>query len=214
VSQYPEVNFLYESIAGCLPVVARREREDRECGAAMAELYAHYLERNPVDAVVLSARWDARDLVEIAETIDRLNALHQPMILTGVVPEYQLALPQLLAIASLRKSPGVVVNNQVRDRAALDDSMTALAAAHHVPYVSLYKKLCSSECRTTDPLGAPLQSDYGHLTVSGSKWVAEAFRSTFAALPRRPAPTPMPTHEATHLPVAHYDVPAANLTPP
>jgi len=173
--RYPGVNIMYVSVAGCLPLIARPANENRKCGATMADLYDHVLRDHPVDLVLLAARWSEQNLEDIGKTLDRLAQLRQPVVLSGVVPEYELALPQLLAIGEVFGDPSVATRNRSEDRADLDRRMAALAGQHGVPYASLYSAMCRPACVTARADGVPLQSDYGHLTTAGSELVADAF---------------------------------------
>ena len=50
-----------------------------------------------------------------------------------------------------------------------------------IGYISLYYAICpGGQCRVTDQEGLPLAFDYGHLTASGSAFVAERIKQSGA----------------------------------
>ena len=93
--------------------------------------------------------------------------------------------------AAVRKSPSVAspVVGQAPRGAVLDVTrdvgswvkVTWPDAQDGIGYVSLYAALCpEGRCQVTDQDGLPLAFDYGHLTASGSTFVAQQIKRSGA----------------------------------
>jgi hypothetical protein len=96
-------------------------------------------------------------------------------MIVGPIVEYDAQLPKLLALAERRHQSGLWEKHVVRDRLAIDHAMSELTRRKGVPYLSPVKTLCPQfpSCQVLTPSGAPVQSDYGHLTSAGSQYLAE-----------------------------------------
>ena len=135
-------------------------------------IFDSYLPTHPVEGLLLSARWQSKDISRLAETLDWARNHQIPLILFGPVPEYDMPLPLLLAYSIAWKNPDLVSKHRVGERKSLDAQLQSLAAnTWHVPYISLYQAVCQDrECTVySDPEHKfPLMGDESHLAPAGS----------------------------------------------
>lgn len=158
------------TIAGCRPLV--HPSPSTVCRQTFNRILLDWAPRHGPAAVLLSANWRADDLGYLRQTLalPAVRALNP--IVIGPVPQYDVALPRLLALASNRQDPELVRRSQRQAPFAMDAGLRALTAESGVPYISLVDALCQARtCRTLAAPLIPLQFDYGHLTVEGSRTV-------------------------------------------
>ena len=168
----PDLHVLQATATGCKPVLGTIG--EGSCKALMARIFTTEIPARHPDAVMLSARWIPADIPNLLATVDRLSETVGTVYVVGPMPEYEAALPRLLALAEARHDPGLPAEALAPDAAELDARLQAALAGHPAVYISPVAILCGGGpgCRTADETGTPLQWDYGHLTEAGSAYLA------------------------------------------
>ena len=194
---FPELNISQANSADCKPFVTPppdiRPEYARNCASMTNYIYGDYLIRNHPDAVLLAASWLPGDLEELGRTIDWLKRHNLTPIVFGPVPEYDTALPRLVALGLRSADPNPILSSHRLPRSlAVDRRMAQLARDEwKVRYISAFDNLCNPQvekltgsnlqsgdgCPVLAAPGVPLQFDYHHLTVEGSILYAQQMRS-------------------------------------
>ena len=188
-----EVNFMQASFAGCPPVLDTNPK--MLCGKFADFLFNHYLPTHRVDGIVLTARWSSpEEFASLDKTIDWAARRGIPVTVVGPVPEYDLALPTLLA-DGIKDNDSDLASRHLETRLFDLDRLLEQKASRdwHVQYVSPLHLLCEhGSCpeyadadRTT-----PLLVDTDHLSNAGSALVARKLAGVDQFLPQsgfRPA---------------------------
>ena len=191
-STFPNVNFLQASASECTPFI--HSTGAGYCVQLMNYIYQSYLPSHPVQGILICDRWKEKNLPDLAETLQWATQHQLPVVLIGPVPEYDSALPRLLAYAVNRNQPAFTGEHRLKELEELDAKMQDLAAtAWHVPYVSLYQAICDhSECReyADDGGNIPLMTDADHLSRPGAMLVVRqlARRGKFAGIAQDGSP--------------------------
>jgi peptidoglycan/LPS O-acetylase OafA/YrhL len=176
--ELPATSVLQATASGCKPVFGGRGHPT--CLALMNEALDGETGKGSLDAVILSARWEAEDIPLLVATVDRLAARVPLIYVSGPIVEYREALPRILARAALDKEPGLLVSERSDEPGQIDARIRAALAGHRgVVYLSPFKSLCaqpSLACRTTTDGGIPVQWDYGHLTEGGAEFLVKTWR--------------------------------------
>ncbi|MDB4985688.1 MAG: acyltransferase [Myxococcaceae bacterium] len=180
----PPLSVLQATHTGCRPL-AYGAAETNRCKVFFREIIGGWLRENPVELVVLAGRWTRGDLPTLSTTVQMLKAAGQRVAVVGPIPEYVTALPKLMIWAARSDNASATLSD---GRASLpfeiDAEMHDMCRRLDVPYVSLINQLCHrSGCQTYAQDGEPLQFDYGHLTVSGSRDLVSSFAGAILEQP-------------------------------
>lgn len=177
-SVFPEVNFMQATASGCKPTLEQNLGADEKCLRMMHYIFYDYLPTHSVDTVLVAARWDRRDLERLPRSMAMLKQHGREVVLFGPIVQYDSALPRLLALSIKQNNPEIPADHRIASYDSLDADMARLAATQlGVRYISYYKLLChQGACQEYAEQGIPLQSDYGHLTGSGSIFLATRIR--------------------------------------
>jgi hypothetical protein len=143
----------------------------------MDYIFNVFLPKNPVQGLLLAARWQSDDISQVAQTLDWAKKRKIPVILFGPVPEYDMPLPLLLAYSIAWNTPDLVSQHRIIERKSLDAHLQNLAASTwQVRYVSLYDAICHEKnCRVYSDADQkiPLMFDDSHLSSAGSVTVVQ-----------------------------------------
>lgn len=176
-SALPGVTILQATASGCRPTLTHNANDSKRCTDLMDYMFRVYLEANHPDLILFSARWTDSDLDRLAATIDWAKARNIAVGVAGPIVEYDAPLPFLLARSMRDDRATLPAEHRLGDPLARDRKVAAIAARKQVPYASAYRALCDgAACQDRAADGAPLQFDYGHLTMEGSVYVARRFR--------------------------------------
>ena len=172
-SVFTDINLLQATASGCKPTLFQHRGEVR-CSRLMDFIFRDYLPAHRVHALLIAARWDKSDVFPIQQTLEWATDRGIEVVLFGPIVQYDSALPRLLAMSIQSRDPAIPDAHRVAYYQTLDDDLSHLAGAiRGVRYVSYFKLLCrDASCLEYAAPGIPLQSDYGHLTGSGSLLVA------------------------------------------
>ena len=175
---YPERDLLEVAVAGCVPTVNDPRQKNLLCRQFSSFLYGDYLAHHRVGVLLLAARWQQSDMAVLTQTIDFARTHQIQVVVVGPNIEYDQALPRLLAISLRDGRPEELDHHRATEFEALDRSMADLALnSWHVPYISIYRDLCSPSCPIYAKPGVPLLFDSNHFTSEGSLMLAEAIKT-------------------------------------
>lgn len=181
--QFPGVNIMQATASGCRPLIGAPG--EPRCTDMRKWVFETFLPDNAgrVDAVVIGARWEAGELHRLQPTLERLKTLVPQVVLLGPTVEYLDSFPYLLARNELNHHPVSFRHNLRPGRMELSRQMQEIAGAAGVTFVDIYATICSGmdSCTALASDGTPMQFDYGHLTLSGSRDVIARHAATFAA---------------------------------
>jgi peptidoglycan/LPS O-acetylase OafA/YrhL len=169
--ELPDANVMQASASGCRPLIGTGG--DARCREVADYVLGPLLATGKVDSVVLAGRWLPEDLSAIAPTIDHIQSAGARVVFIGGAVEYQGAFPAILARAVERGDPSLVDRWRVNGAIDWDRKLEAIVKPTGALYVSPLRTICAPECRLTAPGGAPMQFDYGHLTLPGARFVIQ-----------------------------------------
>jgi len=156
---------------GCKPTMPARGPVP-ECVAFINEMFERVKHGPRPDLLVLSARWTAKDIPALTQTVARLNALNVRTVIVGPIVEYDRPLPWLLAEEITSGDRQLIVQHR---KHSPDREIRKAVEAEDGRYFSLYDLMCPQDrCKVVAEDGSPMQFDYGHLTLAGSLYVGRA----------------------------------------
>lgn len=167
------LDILQATHTGCRPLLSAKPGRETACQRFARDMLENWLPQHPVDTVLLAGRWEQADLARLPDTIRAARRYARQVIVVGPIPQYAAALPRFLVRQEQDNDQTLAQRGLVPGPLALDPRMRAVAIAEGATYVSLVQTLCPEQrCVTMASADEPLQFDYGHLTVGGSKLVA------------------------------------------
>jgi hypothetical protein len=184
---FPNINFMQATGSGCRPTLAQAASIDprqRRCANLMNRVFSDFLSNNKVDALLIAGAWRGDEVDSIMATLKWANAKGFKTILFGPKIQYDTALPRILVSALRAGNQSLPDEHRPAIFQQLDHLMSIRASALNVEYISFFDLLCKGNvCRHTDDDGGPLSFDMGHLTKSGSTYVAERLREMLGLRP-------------------------------
>lgn len=172
---YPSINFLQATASGCRPVVG--EGGEEHCTGMVRYIYDKFLPNNHVDGIIISARWDAKDLPELVTSVRQIGSYVSRVIVVGPIVQYVQPLPRILARAILLNEPEseFAARYRLTAQAETDRLFASTLKAEGIEYLSAYKSICDPQCQLWADADVPLQFDDDHLTRQGSVYLAKKF---------------------------------------
>lgn len=167
----PDSNVIQATASGCRPLLGTGG--ETRCREMVDYVLGPLLDTGRVSTVVLAGRWLPEDLPAIAPTVRHLQSGGARVIMIGATVEYQGNFPAILARSIARGDPALIDRWRAPGNAALDRKLESIVAPTGATYVSPLRILCPRACRWTTADGGPMQFDYGHLTLPGSRYVVE-----------------------------------------
>jgi len=165
---FPDRDILQANFANCPPLIPRASQSSGACRDFNSLIFDRYLATHQVDSVILCARWSPKNIDPLKKTIDSLREKGIIPLVVGPAVEYDQALPRILALAIRDGYPGRVAAHQVPEPRQLDIDMAKAALRWHVPYLSMFRDLCTPECLLYSDAGSPILFDNNHFTAQGS----------------------------------------------
>lgn len=167
---FPDVNWMEATHFGCPPLT--QTWTVPTCTALNRKVLKGLLPSGEIDAVVLASRWRHNQAGTLKETIALFQAQGVDVTIIGPVPEYQGALPVLLAKGVAAGNPDRVQGLRDPKKAGIDAKIRKIAEASGARYRSVQDTLCKDEvCQFYTKDGGPIAFDYGHLTSPGARIV-------------------------------------------
>lgn len=175
---YPAVNFLQATAAGCRPVYGQGGEE--HCTGMVRYIYDTFLPNNRLDGVIISARWDPKDLPALISTVKAIKGYVSRVVVVGPFVQYFEPLPRILAraIFSNRPEPEFAAQYRQPAQADTDQLFAAGLKSAGIEYLSAYRSICDPDCTLWADTDVPLLFDDDHLTRQGSAYVAKKFGPT------------------------------------
>jgi len=175
----PEVNLMQGTASGCKPLLDLKG--ERRCTDLMTFLFTDFIPKHRFDVILLSARWGSGNIADVRRTANALKPYAERVVVFGPHVEYKQDLPWLLAASILKDDPSLVDRARFGKQKQTDQLFAEQLRRDGIGYVSLHGALCpEGKCRVTDEEGLPLAFDYGHLTASGSTFVAQQIKRSGA----------------------------------
>ena len=171
-SSIPGIHLLEATRGQCHP--ARGVGRTPECRQFVDKVLDDWIPNRSISLVVINADWSGGEFPAYTKTIEELQKRGVTVVMIGPRTQYEHGgLPSLLAEAVVHHDPGLPRRNLNPSIVALDESMSRMArTTWHVPYISLIKILCpNSACVEYAAPGVPVQFDYAHFTLAGSRYV-------------------------------------------
>jgi peptidoglycan/LPS O-acetylase OafA/YrhL len=173
---------------GCKPTIPAQGRVP-ECVTFVNGMFERLAQERKPDLLLLSARWTARDIPALTQTVARLNALNVPTVVVGPIVEYSRPLPWLLAEEATSGDQKVIAQHR---KHSPDSTIRKAVVAAGGRYFSTYDVMCPhGRCKVIADDGSPMQFDYGHLTLAGSVFVGRALGAEVEKINGRSQPLRM-----------------------
>nr|WP_246414316.1 acyltransferase family protein [Microbacterium thalassium] len=170
--EYPDAHVMQATASGCFGLLGGGGEDD--CLELRDWVWNDLLPSGGIDLVVLAGRWQSETLTAVESSIDRLGDLGVRTVVFGPAVEYDGDLPILLArsVQSGADFDFDTLRVHQRDQVNAQARATAEGAGANA-FIDVIDVLCSArgDCILRAPDGTPMQFDYGHLTLSGTKWV-------------------------------------------
>lgn len=163
-------NVMQATASGCKPVQPARGQQ--RCVDVM-DYGFDAIGTGKVDTVIIIARWKTNDIAPLVATIEAIKPKVKRIVVIGPTVEYDGEYPELLARAMLRGDASSVAEFRLDDQWQIERALAAQVKASGAEYVSALDIECppeKGECVLTVN-GSPMQTDYGHLSLDGSRYV-------------------------------------------
>ncbi|HWJ75701.1 MAG TPA: acyltransferase family protein [Kaistia sp.] len=169
--RFPDDNVMQATASGCKPVQPTRGQQ--RCVDVMDQAFDKVIDPGSVDTLIIIARWKMVDVAPLAATIEAVRPKVQRIVVIGLTVEYDGEFPELLARAMLRGDTGSVAEFRLGDQWKIERALAAAVTKAGAEYVSALDIECppgKSDCMLMVN-GSPMQTDYGHLSLDGSRYV-------------------------------------------
>lgn len=182
---YQNVNVLQATASGCRPLIGTDG--DKRCTDLREYIFNEFLPQNPIDAVIISARWREEEVTKsLRNTIDYLRNFSKNIYVIGPTVEYYDALPYIyLKFAKFEGGNKYEQNfSQINVESwvdtkifSLSEVIESLTIESKAYYVSVVDLVCSGEkCSSLTPAGKLMAFDHGHLTLDGSDYIVKLMK--------------------------------------
>ncbi|HEU4679784.1 MAG TPA: acyltransferase family protein, partial [Terrimicrobiaceae bacterium] len=171
----PQVNLLQATATGCKPVLDSSGQQ--QCTDLMHFMLNDFIPKRRFEAILISARWTPGEIGSVRRTAKALEGYADRVIVLGPRVEYRQDLPWILTASILQNDPSIVNRFRRAKQKETDRIFAEQLRRDGITYVSVYRAICpGGRCEVTDRNGLPLAFDYGHLTESGSMFVARQIK--------------------------------------
>lgn len=172
---FPNDDILQANVSSCRPSTSEPADSPRICIDLNSFLFASYLPTHHIDTLLLAAKWSISDFGALTETIEFAHAHGIFVILIGPGIEFDQGLPRLLAVALRNGNIEQAASHRVLNPEHLDALMATRALTQwRVPYISIYRDLCTPACPLYAAPEVPLLFDSHHFTAAGATLLANA----------------------------------------
>ena len=166
----PEAHVVQATASGCRPVlpVVGAPR----CTDMVRHVLGRALEQLRPRLVVIGGRWRLGDVAGAERTVAFLRRRGVRVVVIGPTVEYHGDFSQLLARAMLSQDFAGLDRLRAKEQRSVDAALAPGVRRAGGRYVSAYAIECPGDrCRYVAPGGAPMQFDYGHLTLPAARYV-------------------------------------------
>jgi len=153
------------------------EMENHECSSFYNSFFTKILPVTHARTIIVAGLWAniekryGRETLNrrIAVTLDRISAAGRRVILYGQSPIFKKPVPYLLA-----RQAAASENRLIRENTnGINSSLAELARKHNVTFFNPYDAACTEDSCIVAENGQPFHWDFGHMTLSGSKFYAQ-----------------------------------------
>ena len=170
----PDTNILQATASGCRPL--GNYAGTPRCTAMMNYITDTFLPTHKVDTLILAARWRDGDGPRLEATLRRLRPFARQIVVLGPIVEYSQPLPRVLALAWPQEDARKIASYRIPAIPGTDREISYATTKVGARFISVYRMLCPNDCTVLSPDGKPMQFDYGHLSLAGSRYVADRLR--------------------------------------
>lgn len=170
-SSLTNYNFLQLNYGGCRATVGVNTAGTEGCEIINNILFNDVISDDRLDGVIIAGRWSSNDVDGLKRTLAFLKHRDIKVLIVGPVMEYTRNLPEILLYS---KRMELDANLYQKSKIYLiDEEIRGIAIDFDVEYFSFIENLCPlTKCKVLIDSRIPVQWDYGHLSVEGSKFLA------------------------------------------
>jgi len=182
----PNANVMQATSSGCRALIGAGGAQ--RCTDLRDWVFSDFLISHDVDLVIMGGRWKENEMQFVGPTLEALKELAKQVVIAGPTVEYEGTFPLLLARSELTREEFNFSETRTPGRDRINELMHSAATNAGLPYVDVLGTLCAIEdCMLFAPDGVPMQFDYGHLTLSGARYVVaqnfQQFTGVYASGP-------------------------------
>ena len=165
-------NVLQASADNCQPDLGSA-KASADCAQLNDLIFRRDLPANPVDMLVVATRRTPGDFSALGRVIDWAQTHGMIVVVVGAPPEYDDALPALLARSALGGEQNLADLHRSSGQVEADQDLATFVRSRGARFADSRAALCPNDaCLTVTADGRPLQFDKGHLTREGSRLLA------------------------------------------
>lgn len=164
---FPYINFLQATASGCKPLYPLQGK--KRC-TDLIDLAVKMASKNRIDAIILSGRWDSKDVARFKPTLQKLTAEKNQIFIFGPTMEYKRSLPSIVA-SNLDKGENQHIEKNMMRTGVFNVEKAIISAVvnfENVRYFSVLDSLCAQGRCTQAIENTPIAFDYGHFTYEGA----------------------------------------------
>ncbi len=184
-SAFPEANILQATAAGCRPLLPSQGLQ--RCRELVDFIFNEFLPTNPVDTIILAARWESQESTqEVEASIQALSQYTKRVIVLGSVPEYRHSLSDIILgqsiFGELKNSDDISTFTPdkwlKKERFTAEEKIKNIVRSTTAEFVSTIDLMCQkNRCEWLTPQGKINTFDHGHLTLEASHNMAKKMKA-------------------------------------
>ncbi|OAN70160.1 hypothetical protein A8B78_21050 [Jannaschia sp. EhC01] len=175
----PDSNVMQATSSGCRALLGAGGAQ--RCTDLRHWVFDDFLPSHNVDLVILGGRWAEHEIQFVNPTLTALKALSSHVVVIGPTVEYEGSFPEILARNQLTGEEFDFASSRTPGRVQMNELMRQAVDGANIPYVDVLGTICEGEsCLLFAPDGVPMHFDYGHVTLSGARYVVRQNLQTFA----------------------------------
>jgi peptidoglycan/LPS O-acetylase OafA/YrhL len=182
----PASNLMQVTASGCFPYL--QHPGSPWCTRLMDRVFKTELASPGIATVIMAARWNDADAEHLREAIQAFKARGIAVVVIGPINEYDGSFPLLYARAIERGDPSSVQSLIQAERAVLDRKLKPIVEGAGGQYYSVIERECSEAgCILQTAPNQPLHTDYGHVTLAGSRILMDGISNVVTLATKRQA---------------------------
>ena len=166
----PDANVMQATSSGCRALIGTDGA--KRCTDLRGWVFSQFLPSQRIDLVILGGRWREDEMQFVGPTLATLKRLVDEVVVVGPTVEYEGTFPEMLARSKLTGEEFDFAAARTPGRDHVNALMRDATEAAGVEYVDVLGTVCALQaCLLFAPDGVPMQFDYGHLTLSGARYI-------------------------------------------